>query len=369
MYSIAEILDCLREQHPTVVEGASADLSKVRIEGLSSLGASKPSHLAFFFSRAFEGELKQANPGALIIAPPFLKPLQKAGLPFWGHSVVISCADPYMAMAVLSEKFVSLSTAHLPKDVRRSASDAPQLIHPLAVISSTVSLGRGVRVGAHCVIEEGCEIGENVILYPGCYIGPHCKIGRDTVLFPRVTIYEGTLIGERVRLHSGIVLGADGFGYVPQRNDQGQVIGHQKIHHLGKVVVEDDVEIGANSTVDRGTFGETRIGQFSKIDNLVHLGHNTRLDTGAIICGGTCLAGHASVGKFAYVAGVCGISNHVHIGDGAKVGAQTLVSKDVAPGETAVGNPQRSYREHFRAHGLLNKLLSERRMKPDGHDE
>jgi UDP-3-O-[3-hydroxymyristoyl] glucosamine N-acyltransferase len=158
------------------------------------------------------------------------------------------------------------------------------------------------------------------------------------------------------------VIGSDGFGYAPKKQGS-QVTGHQKIYHLGRVVVGDDVEMGANCCVDRSTLGETRIEKNSKLDNLVHLGHNSYLGEGAVICGGTCLAGNARVGKYAYVGGLTGIGNHVHVGDGATVGALTMVTKDVQAGGTAVGNPQRDRREHFRAHALLSRLLEERRSK------
>ncbi|CAM6054194.1 unnamed protein product [Sphagnum tenellum] len=180
-------------------------------------------------------------------------------------------------------------------------------------------------------------------------------MGDSTVLFPRVTLYESTRVGSRVRIHAGAVLGSDGFGYSPKKDEiSKQPLGHQKIYHLGCVHIEDDVEIGANSCIDRGTIGETRIGRYSKLDNLVHIGHNARLDEGAVICGGTCLAGNASVGRYAYVGGLSGIGNHVHVGDGAKVGALTMVTKDVANASSAVGNPQRDAKEHFRAHALLS---------------
>ncbi|MFZ9596185.1 MAG: UDP-3-O-(3-hydroxymyristoyl)glucosamine N-acyltransferase [Bdellovibrionia bacterium] len=329
----------------------------------ASLGISKSSDLAFFFSKAFEEELKTANPGVLVIGEAFAQPLEQAKLPFWNHTVVIACKNPYLILAQLSEVFAEgLSTvAHAVGSSDELQGQAPE-VHPTAVVAPSVQLGRGVRIQAHCVVEEGCELGEGVQLYPGCYLGPGCKVGRFSVLFPRVTLYEWTQIGERVRIHAGSVLGSDGFGYVPKR-ESGQMRGHQKIYHLGQVVVEDDVEIGANSCIDRGTFGETRIGRSSKLDNLVHVGHNSTLEQGAVICGGTCLAGHASIGKFATIGGLTGIGNHVHVGEGSQVGALSMITKDVPPGETVVGNPQRTYKEHFRAHALLSQLVLQRRAK------
>jgi UDP-3-O-[3-hydroxymyristoyl] glucosamine N-acyltransferase LpxD len=309
-----------------------------------------------------EHELGSANPGILITGEDFLTPLRDAALPFWKTTAVIACRDPYLALAQLSELFAKkLSTvAHAPASDQASLP-SPE-IHPTAVVAPSAQLGAGVKIGPYCVIEDHVKIGANSVLYAGCYVGPSCVIGESSVLFPRVILYEWTEVGSRVRIHAGSVLGSDGFGYAPQV-EEGQVRGHQKIYHLGRVVLENDVEIGANSCVDRGTFGETRIGKYSKLDNLVHVGHNSRLDEGAVICGGTCLAGNASVGKYAYVGGLTGIGNHVHVGDRAQVGALTMVTKDVAPGETVVGNPQRNSKEHFRAHALLSKLLAERRSK------
>ncbi len=334
-------------------------LHEIRVNRPVSLKGAKSSDLAFFFSRAFESEIPFARPGVLVTGEPFVKPLEASGLPIWKEAAIIACSDPYMAMAIVSEKFAPhlSSISHVPGTESKS-----QQVHPTAVVHSTVELGEDVQIGAHCVIEAHVKIEKGCVLYPGAYIGPHCQLGAESVLFAGVKIYEGCRLGARVRVHAGTVIGADGFGYAPKRNGK-QVLGHQKIYHLGCVVIEDDVEIGANSCIDRATFGETRIGKNAKLDNLVHVGHNSRLNEGAVICGGTCLAGNASVGKYAYVGGLTGITNHVHVGDGASVGALSLVTKDVEPGGTAVGNPQRDYKEHFRAHALLSKLQTERRKK------
>ncbi len=339
-------------------------IQSVSVEKPVSLKGSQPSEVAFFFSRAFEQELPFANPGVLVIGEAFVSGLQGAShaLPFWKTAVVVACQDPYSAMAVLSEKFASVLSpgAHLPSD-----SNAPldlAEIHPSSVVHSTVALGAGVKVGPHCVIEANVRLGTGCVLYSGCSIGESSILGDHCVAFPRVVIYDHVTIGARARLHAGAVIGADGFGYAPKMKDH-QVVGHQKIYHLGGVTIGDDVEVGANSAIDRGTFGQTRIGNQIKIDNLVHIGHNALLDEGAIICGGACLAGHARVGKYAYVGGLTGIANHVDIGDRARVGALTLVTKDVPVGGTAVGNPHREYQEHFRTHALLNRLLAERRKK------
>ncbi len=359
-FSVQEILECVKGRIVNLTE-LGGQLPEIQICRPASLGTSRLNEIAFFFSKAFAHELSSALPGVLITGEPFVPFLEQAHLPFWKQAAVIACHDPYLAMALISEKFVPhlSSVGHIPQEIRAHA--APQ-IHSSAVVGSFVELGDGVILGAQCVIESHSRIGAGTVLYPGCFIGSHSILGESCVLFPRVTLYEGTQLGNRVRLHSGAVIGSDGFGYAPKRENR-EIVGHQKIYHLGHVILGDDVEIGANSCVDRGTLGNTRIEKQVKLDNLVHIGHNSHLAEGAVICGGTCLAGNASVGKYAYVGGLTGIGNQVHVGDGATVGALTMVTKDIPPRGTAVGNPQRNDKEHFRAHALLNRLLAERRSK------
>jgi UDP-3-O-[3-hydroxymyristoyl] glucosamine N-acyltransferase len=359
--TVNEILQCIQGRIVNSAE-LGAQLDQIRVSQPASLGSAKSSDVTFFFSRAFEHELPMTQPGVLITGEPFVQPLEAARLPFWKKTAVIACQDPYLAMALISEKFApELSTvAHIPSG--HTSHLPPAQIHPTAVIASSAEIAPGVQIGPHCVVEDGVQIGSNTILYPGCYIGPQCKIGESCVLFPQVTLYEGTRVGNSVRIHSATVLGADGFGYAPKKQGR-QVVGHQKIYHLGHVSIGDHVEIGAGCTIDRGTFGDTWVGPHAKIDNQVHLGHNVRVDEGAILCGGICLAGNASVGKYAYVAGMVGVINHIHVGDGAQVGAMSLVTKDVPARGTAVGNPQREYKEHFKVHAMLSRMLAERRSK------
>jgi UDP-3-O-[3-hydroxymyristoyl] glucosamine N-acyltransferase len=212
-------------------------------------------------------------------------------------------------------------------------------------------------------VGAGTILGEGVVLYPHCTVGPDVRIGKGTVLFAGVVIYEGVQIGAQVRIHANTVVGSDGFGYAPIRADlkSKEVTGHQKIYHLGTVVIGDHVEIGSSSTVDRGTFGATRIESHAKLDNQVHVGHNAFVGKGAILCGGICLAGGSIIEDFAYIGGLTGVANRVKIGKQANVAAMTLVTKDVKDGDVVVGNPQRPYREHFKVHALLNRMLENRK--------
>lgn len=330
--------------------------SSLRVERPVPLASARRGHLAFFFNRAYQAELATAMPSVLITAEPFLKPLEASGHPLWKECAVIACADPYLAMADLSEHFArELSTVGPVGE-----GTGEPVVHATAIVSSEAQIGAGVRIGAYCVVEKGAKLASGVVLYPNCYIGPEVEIGAASILFPGVTVYEWTRVGARARIHAGTVIGSDGFGYAPMREGT-QVKGHQKIFHLGRVWIGDDVEMGANCCIDRATFGETRIADQVKLDNDVHVGHNARLDTGAVVCGGTALAGRASIGKFAYVGGLTGITNDVHVGDGAQVGAVSLVTKDVAPGSSAVGAPAREYEQHFRIHAMLNRMLAQRR--------
>jgi len=327
---------------------------EIRVKRPAQISGAGTEDVAFFFNPEFKNELPACRAGVLITGEPFVGPLEASGLPVWKSAAVIACSDPYWAMAVLSGKFAAQNSTAGPT----SRPDRSE-IHPTAVIHASARIGDRVRIGPFCVIDEGARVGTGSVLYAGCTVGPGAEIGEDAVFFPGVTIYEQVKIGNRARLHAGVRIGSDGFGYAKNPNGPG----HQKIYHMGRVVIGDDVEIGANSCVDRGTIADTVIGNHAKLDNQVHIGHNAKLDEGAVICGGTCLAGSASIGKYCYVGGLSGIANKAHVGDGASVGALTLVTKDVAPGSTAVGNPQRDYRAHFRAHAALNKLAGSRKKR------
>ena len=339
-----------------VVSDELRQAGKTGVQALrpTPLAGSSQGDLAFFFSKEYKDELPQARPTVLITGEPFVGPLEKSGLPLWTHSAVVACPDPYLAMGLLSEDFArELSTlAHLRR---------PEVsqIHPTAVIHPSVRLGKQITVGPHCVIEEGSSLSDGCVLYPGVVIGPRVSVGEDAVFFAGVVVYENCQIGNRVRIHANTVIGADGFGYAPRKTAEGMK-GHQKIFHLGRVVIGDDVEIGASSTVDRSTLGDTVIEKHAKIDNQVQIGHNAHVGEGAIICGGSARAGRARLGRYAVVGGLSGVTNAVTVGEGASVAALSLVTRDVAPGSTAVGNPQREYAEHFRAHAALNRLVSER---------
>ena len=325
-------------------------LESAQVQCPSALGDAGSDCVAFFFAPEYQNELRTARPAILVTAEPFVKPIEASGLPIWAETVIVVCRDPYWAMAKVSELFSErLST------VAHRSRPEKSTISPQATISSEAKIGNQVTIGAGVVVEAGAVVGDGATLYPGAYLGRGASLGSDSVLFPHAAIYERVQIGARVRIHANSVVGSDGFGYAAVRNGA-TVQDHQKIYHLGTVRIGDDVELGACVTIDRGTFADTVIGNRVKLDNQVHVGHNCRLDEGAIVCGGTCLAGGATVGRYAYVGGLSGVNNRVHIGDGAQVGALTIVTKDVAPGGQVLGNPGREPKEHFEVHAILNRL-------------
>jgi UDP-3-O-[3-hydroxymyristoyl] glucosamine N-acyltransferase len=226
----------------------------------------------------------------------------------------------------------------------------PAGIHPTAVVAPGAELAEGVGIGPLAVVEEGARIGPGTVLHAHAYVGPHAAVGSECILYPHAVVGERCVLGDRVILHSGAVLGADGFGFVQEPT------GHRKIPHVGIVVVEDDVEIGACTTIDRATLGETRIGAGTKIDNLVQIAHNVRIGRRCLIAAQTGIAGSAVVEDDVVIAGQVGVGDHVRIGRGAVVLALSGVTKDVPPGQVVSGFPARPHREALREAAMLREL-------------
>jgi UDP-3-O-[3-hydroxymyristoyl] glucosamine N-acyltransferase len=209
----------------------------------------------------------------------------------------------------------------------------PPGIHPTAVVSPGATVGRDACIQAHVIIEDGAMIGDRCVIGAGSFIGQRCRIGSHGLLYPRVTIREDSVVGERCIIHSGVVIGADGFGFEFVKGR------HQKIPQNGTVEIGDDVEIGANSAIDRGRYGKTRIGSGTKIDNLVQIAHNCVVGEHCIICGQCGLAGSVIMGDYVTLAGQVGVVGHITIGDRAVIMAQTGVTKDVPADAVVMGFP------------------------------
>jgi len=225
----------------------------------------------------------------------------------------------------------------------------------LAAVHYSVQLGPDVSIHPFACIGEGTVIGARGRIYPGCVVGRFCRLGDDVTLYPNAVLYDGTILGHRVTVHANAVLGADGFGY---RQQGGR---HIKVPQLGHVEVGDDVEVGACTTIDRGTFQPTRIGEGTKIDNLVMVAHNCRIGRHNLLVSQMGIAGSSSTGDYVIVAGQVGIVDHVHVGDRAIIGAGSGVPQDVPAGECVLGAPARPAREQKRILLTLDKLPEMRR--------
>jgi UDP-3-O-[3-hydroxymyristoyl] glucosamine N-acyltransferase len=223
-------------------------------------------------------------------------------------------------------------------------------IHPTAVLEKGVELGEGITIGPYVVVGDGTVLGDGVRIGAHSVLGAECIVGADSVIHPHVVLYPGTRLGARVILHAGTCLGVDGFGYVPV---EGEI---RKVPQVGVCVVEDDVEVGANSCIDRGSIGRTIIGKSTKLDNLVHLAHNVQLGQGVLMAAQVGVAGSSIIRDGAMFGGQVGISGHLEIGEGVRVGGQGGVIGDVPPGKTVLGFPARDHREYLRAMGMAFKL-------------
>ncbi|MBD2388479.1 UDP-3-O-(3-hydroxymyristoyl)glucosamine N-acyltransferase [Cylindrospermum sp. FACHB-282] len=223
-------------------------------------------------------------------------------------------------------------------------------IHQSAVIHPTAKIGSDVYIGAHVVIQPGVEIGNNAIIHPNVVIYPDAKIGDRTTLHANCTIQERTRIGADCVIHSGAVIGAEGFGFVPTRS------GWFKMEQSGYTVLEDGVEVGCNSAIDRPAVGETRVGRNTKIDNLVQIGHGGQIGNGCAIAGQVGLAGGVKVGNRVILAGQVGVANQVKIGDGAIASAQTGIHNNIAPGEIVSGSPAISHKLYLKVAAIYNRL-------------
>ena len=228
-------------------------------------------------------------------------------------------------------------------------------IHPTAIVAETTVLGHDVSIGPHVVIEADVEIGDRVTISAGVQIMAGCKIGSDSTIFPNAVLYENTLLGERCIVHACAVLGAYGFGYDSSKGT------HILSVQLGNTVLENDVEVGACSTIDRGTYGPTRIGEGTKIDNLVMIAHNCKIGKFNLICAGTGVAGSSTTGDYVVMAGRVGVRDHVHIGKGAVLGAMAGIIGNVDAGARVVGIPATPEKEQMRMQVAKAKLPEMRR--------
>ena len=309
---------------------------QVEVSGVASLASAGPHELIFVEDEKHLAAALQSRAGA-VIAGAF-------------------AAGTGSGYPLLISDHPKLSFARAAKLLQaKTSADSAGVVHPTAVIHASAQLGPGVFVEGRAVISEGVQIARGTRIGEGCAIGASAVIGRDCQIYPNVTIYPGTTLGDRVIVHAGAVLGSDGFGYVRDRKT-GR---YEKFPQVGRLVIEDDVEIGANSTIDRGALDDTRIQRGAKIDNLVHIGHNCQIGEDVVIAAQTGLSGSAVIADSVVIGGQVGIADHVRIEAGAILGAQSgIPSKKVIRGKGIVfwGTPARPIREYLKELAVLARL-------------
>ncbi|MRJ06430.1 MAG: UDP-3-O-(3-hydroxymyristoyl)glucosamine N-acyltransferase [Epsilonproteobacteria bacterium] len=298
------------------------------ITGIATLTDASPSHLSFFHNSKYLSQLQKTRAGAVLLEEKYLPDLPKGVIP-------IVTSNPYLKIAEASQLFA------LPPWEEGEAEIAP-----------TAQIGKGVVIG------KGAKIGENVQIMPNVVIAPEVEIGEGSVIYPNVSIYRGTKIGKRVRIHSGAVIGSDGFGYA--HTPEGE---HIKIFHLGRVVIGDDTEIGANTTIDRGVFGETRIGKGVKIDNLVQIGHNCQIGDYAILVSQVGLSGSTKLGRNVIMGGQSATAGHLEIAPFTTIAARGGVTKSITKPGTYSGFPLMEHKKWLKLQTILSQLLKGRLKK------
>jgi UDP-3-O-[3-hydroxymyristoyl] glucosamine N-acyltransferase len=297
------------------------------ISGVASLAQAKSDQLSFLSNRKYAADLAATKAGAVLV------PKNLEG----NDGRWIRVDDPYFAFARIMTRW--FSNRPMPKG-----------ISPKAVVSSSAKLGQNVVLGHFAIIGDDVVIGDNVTIFQGVSIEAGSIIGDDCIIYPNVTIYDGTRIGHRCIIHSGVVIGSDGYGFALHEGK------HHKIPQIGIVRIEDDVEIGAGTTIDRAALGETVIGEGTKIDNLVQIGHNVKVGKHCLLVSQVGIAGSTELGDYVAVAGQSGFSGHLKIGNRVQVAAKSAVLADVPDDTKVMGSPAVPFTEFARRHAALKKL-------------
>lgn len=303
------------------------------ITGLNGLVEAVPGELSFYGNPRYRRQYDATRASAVLVGRD-AEPRE--------HVSLVRVANPHLAFAQISQLFHPRPTYEA--GVRPGAHVHPEAsVHPDATVMAGATVDKGARVGARAV------------LFPGAYVGEASVVGEDSVLYPNVTVREHCQVGARVILHASCVVGADGFGFA--FNPEGaQGPEHYKIPQAGIVRIEDDVEVGACTTIDRATLGETVIGRGTKIDNLVQIAHNVKVGPLSLLCAQAGVSGSSELGTGVVLAGQVGVVGHIRVGDMAKVGAQSGVAQDVEDGQVVSGTPAMPHREWLRTSAALGQL-------------
>jgi len=309
------------------VEGRVRGNPDRQVAGIATLDEAGQDDLTFLTNPRYRSAAAQTRAGSVLVGP---------GVELPGRDLLES-DEPYVALARLLELF------------HPTVKPAPG-VSADARVAGDARLGRDVHIGPFAVVGEGCELGDRVVVGAGSILDRDCRLGPDTELRPRVVLYPHTRLGARCLVHAGVVLGGDGFGFATTKGE------HRKVPQVGRVVLEDDVEIGANSAVDRAMLGETLIGRGSKIDDLVMVAHGVQLGAGALLAAQSGIAGSARLGTHATLAGQAGVAGHLALGDRVVVAAKSAVFGDLPDGSFVAGIPAVDHRVWKRSRVGLKKL-------------
>ncbi|PZR74350.1 MAG: UDP-3-O-(3-hydroxymyristoyl)glucosamine N-acyltransferase [Chthoniobacterales bacterium] len=323
--SVGEIVD--------YVDGHYVGERERTVTAVAPLAHANSEQLSFLSNRKYVAELAATRAGVILV-PHKIEGDDKR----W-----IRVDDPYFAIARIMTKW--FGARPMPKGVSDQAS-----------IASSAKIGANVAIGRFTTIGENVVIGNNVTIFQGVSIEAGSSVGDDCIIYPNVTIYDGTLIGRRCIIHAGVVIGSDGYGFAMHDGK------HHKIPQIGIVRIEDDVEIGAGTTVDRAALGETVIGEGTKIDNLVQIGHNVKVGKHCLLVSQVGIAGSTELGDHVFVAGQSGFSGHLKIGHRVQVAAKSAVLEDVPDDTKVMGSPAMPFNEFARQHAALKRLAKKKQF-------
>ena len=318
---IAMLINGTVEGNPETAVGSFGKIEEAKNGDLSFLA--NPKYEEFFYT----------TQASVLIVNESFQPRQKT------NATLIRVKDSYSAFAILLSKYQEMMQQQFNG------------IQEPSYISKTAQLGENVFIGAFTYVGDNVKIGKNSKVYPQVYLGNQVEIGENCTIHPGVKIYHQCKIGNNVVIHSGTVIGSDGFGFAPQAD--GSFI---KVPQIGNVIVEDHVEIGSNTTIDRATIGSTIIKKGAKLDNLIQIAHNVEIGSASVIAAQTGISGSTKIGKQVMIGGQAGIVGHISIGDGAKINAQSGVSKSLENGKTVTGTPAYDYTQALRGQAALRKL-------------
>jgi UDP-3-O-[3-hydroxymyristoyl] glucosamine N-acyltransferase len=313
-------------QIASLIEGKIEGNPEVKVNYVSKIEDGKPGTLTFLANPKYTPYIYNTKASIVIVNEDF-KPEKEI------NTTLIRVHNAYSAFAKLLETYNKIK---LDK----------KGISKLAAIHEKAKLGKDIYVGEYAVLSEGCQLGNQVKIYPQVFLGENVKIGKNTTIFPGVKIYSDNVIGENCIIHAGVVIGSDGFGFAPQSDSN-----YLKVAQIGNVIIEDDVEIGSNTTIDRATLGSTIIRKGAKIDNLVQVAHNVEIRENTVIAAQTGISGSTKIGKNCMIGGQVGIIGHLTIADEVKIAAQSGVGKNILnKGEIIQGSPAfdiGSYRKSY----------------------